>query len=181
MTVLRLDVPDPDEVAAIAASVRDLLITRKVIAANDRRDELWQPSMWMPGPRAHALVDEDETDEFLDLANNGVDIQQELDVHHPNENDEAPTCPRCGAGAPPAYTATYGVWLDTWVTRGAEPSFTCAGCGWSGPAGDWTGEYAVLVGAPAVTFHNWPPLIPSLVTAMRVILGGRTGVVRSHW
>jgi hypothetical protein len=180
--VLRLDPPGADEAAAIAGSVRDLLITRKVIGANDRRDELWQPSAWMPGPRAHAFVDPgDGADFFLDLANNGVDIRQEPEVHHPGENDEEPTCPHCAAGAPLHYAATYDEWLETWATKGREPSFTCDRCGWTGLAGDWAGEFSPLVGAPAVTFHNWPPLLPSIVTAIRVILGGRTGVVHSHW
>jgi hypothetical protein len=67
------------------------------------------------------------------------------------------------------------------VDKGREPSFTCTTCGWHGLIGDWTGQFSVLIGSPAVTFFNWPPLTASLIADLRAALSGRTGVVASHW
>jgi hypothetical protein len=67
------------------------------------------------------------------------------------------------------------------MTADREPTFTCDQFGWCGLVGDWSGQFSVLIGAPAVTFLNWPPLSPSLITDIRAALGGRTGVVANHW
>ncbi|MEV4274194.1 hypothetical protein, partial [Micromonospora aurantiaca (nom. illeg.)] len=120
-------------------------------------------------------------DAFLDTANNGVDICSDRDVYHAVENDEAPRCPHCAASTPTAYTDSYGDWLEEWLTDGREPAFACDRCGWSGLVGNWTGRFGVLIGAPAVTFYNWPPLSPAMITDIRAALGGRTGIVASHW
>ncbi|RZT76987.1 hypothetical protein EV382_0119 [Micromonospora violae] len=183
VTVVRLDRTSPTEREKIVLGVQDLLLAQQVIAPNDRRDASWQPSSWKAGPAARTAVAEpvDWFDAFLDTANNGVDIDGERHVHHPVENDEAPRCPECAAEAPTVYTDTYGDWLEQWWTAGDEPLFTCDQCGWTGPIGDWCSEFSVLIGAPAVTFFNWPPLSPTLITAIRETLGGGTGSVVSHW
>ncbi|MFG3423733.1 hypothetical protein [Micromonospora sp. NPDC048063] len=183
VTVVRLDSVLSAECEEIVVGVQELLLARGVIRLNDRRDALWQPSEWKPGPAARIAAVEpvDWFDAFLDTANNGVDIPDERHAYHPVENDEAPRCPRCAAGAPTTYTHCYGDWLEEWMTAGREPLFTCDRCGWSGLVGDWTGQFSVLIGAPAVTFHNWPPLSPAFTTDIRAALGGRTGIVASHW
>lgn len=183
VTAVRLDGASSAECEEIIVGVQDLLLARGVILPNDRRDALWQPSEWKPGPAARTAVVEpvDWFDAFLDTANNGVDICGDRDVYHPVENDEAPRCPHCAAGVPTAYTDSYDDWLEEWLTAGREPLFTCDRCGWSGLVGDWTSQFSVLIGAPAVTFHNWPPLSPAFTTDIRAALGGRTGIVVSHW
>jgi hypothetical protein len=67
------------------------------------------------------------------------------------------------------------------MSAGREPTFTCDQCGWSALVGDWSGQFSVLIGAPAITFFNWPPLSPSLTADLRNAFGGRTGVVASRW
>lgn len=183
VTVVRLDSTSSAEREEIVLGVQDLLLTHQVILPNDRRDALWQPSEWKAGPAARTAVTEpvDWFDAFLDTANNGVDIDGERHVYHPVANDEAPRCPECATAAPTTYTDTYGDWLEQWRTAGREPLFTCDQCGWTGPVGDWHGQFSVLIGAPAVTFFNWPPLSPALITDIRAALGGRTGIVASHW
>ena len=54
--VVRMDV-DGVDVAALAAKLTDLLLSRKVIAANLRRDGLWQPSAWAPGPDWQSVLE----------------------------------------------------------------------------------------------------------------------------
>ncbi|AXH91519.1 hypothetical protein AB0N38_34040 [Micromonospora aurantiaca] len=183
LTVVRLDSASSAEREEAIAGVRDLLLARGVILHSDRRDALWQPSEWKPGPGARSAMVElvDWFDGFLDTANNGVDICGDRDAYHPVENDEPPRCPHCSAGAPMAYTESYGDWLHEWLTAGREPVFGCDQCGWSGLVGDWGGQFGVLIGAPAVTFYNWPPLSPAFTADIRGALGGRTGVVASHW
>ncbi|WP_433076969.1 hypothetical protein ACQP1P_33305 [Dactylosporangium sp. CA-052675] len=182
MTVVRLDdVPVADR-EQIAAAVQDLLVTRGVIIPNDRRDPLWQPSVWMPGPQSRTIVDHtDWFDAFLHTANNGVDISVERDAYHPVENDEVPRCLRCDAKAPADYTDSYAEWLEAWMSHGQEPSFVCGSCQRSAPVGDWNGRFSVLIGAPAVTFLNWPPISQRHIAELRGALGGRTGIVFSHW
>ena len=80
---------------------------------------------------------------------------------------------------PEEYEDTYGEWVRAWMDEAIEPVFTCL-CGWSGPVGDWTGEYSIAIGTPAVTFHNWPELTQPFLTELRGMLGGRTMIVRAH-
>ncbi|WFE55328.1 hypothetical protein [Micromonospora sp. WMMD1155] len=54
-------------------------------------------------------------------------------------------------------------------------------CNWSGLVGEWGGQLSILIGAPAVTFYNWPSFSPAFTADIRGALGGRTGVVASHW
>jgi hypothetical protein len=181
VTVVRLDSISSAQCELITVGVQDFLLSRAVVVHNDRRDPLWQPSAWKPGPLARMVVEPmDWFDAFLDTANNGVDIHRDRDVYHPVENDEQPRCPSCAATVPASYTDSYGDWLEAWLANGREPSFTCDTCGWHGLVGDWSGQFSVLIGAPAVTFLNWPPLSASLIADIRAILGGRTGVVAGH-
>lgn len=182
LTVVRLDHLSALDRQKVAGEIQELLVTRKVIVANDRPDRLWQPSAWKPGPQARTVVDDtDWFDAFLHTANNGADISVDRDAYHPVENDEAPRCPRCDVEAPDDYTESYGEWLEAWMAEGSEPSFVCRSCHWSGLVGDWSGRFSVLIGAPAVTFVNWPPIAQHLITELRDVLGGRSGVVCSHW
>jgi hypothetical protein len=138
VTLLRLDCASSGEREEIANAVQGLLLARGLIAPNDRRDRLWQPSPWKPGPAARSGVAEpiDWFDAFLNTANNGIDIRSDREVYHSVENDETPRCVRCGAAAPGIYADSYGDWLQDWMNTGREPTFTCDQCGWSGLVGD---------------------------------------------
>lgn len=182
MTVVRLNETSAAEREQIAAAVQDLLVTRGVIVPNDRRDPLWQPSVWKPGPQARMVADHtDWFDAFLQTANNGVDISVDRDAYHPVENEEVPRCPRCDAKAPADYGESYAEWLEAWMTDGQEPSFVCGSCQQSALVGDWNGQFSALIGAPAVTFFNWPPISQRHIVDLRGALGGRTGIVSSRW
>lgn len=152
ISLVRLDVPAAPLAEAIADAVRDWLLERGIVAANDRADPLWQPSAWKPGPRAREVADASWFGAFLGTANNGVDIATQRDCYHPVGNDEPPACRRCLVPAPPAYEEDYGEWVGIWLDDGTEPTFTCGYCGWTAPAGDWAGEFSVAVRAPAIRF-----------------------------
>jgi hypothetical protein len=181
LSLVRLDVVSAPESVTIADAIRDWLLERAIVAANDRIDPLWQPSAWKPGPRAREVADAPWFDLFLGTASNGVDISSQRDCYHPVENDEPPACGRCSAPAPQAYQDNYGEWVGMWLDERTEPAFTCAACGWTAPVGDWAGESSVAIGAPAITFLNWPELDTRFIADARARLGGRTAVVRSHW
>jgi hypothetical protein len=111
------------------------------------------------------------------LTNNGVDVEVERLVHHPYENYEPPTCAKCATAFD---EQAHHAGIDPWLA-GHEPTLTCRACGWSALAGDWPATWSVAVGAPAVVFHNWPPLTSSFVAELRGVMGGRTRIVRSHY
>lgn len=182
ISLVRLDVVPAPVPVTIAGAVRGWLLERGIVAASDRADPLWRPSDWKPGPGARsAVADGSWFAAFPGTANNGVDIAARRGCYHPVESDELPLCTRCSAAAPWAYRDGYGEWLGRWLDQGAEPAFTCDGCGRAAPAGDWAGEFSVMAGAPAITFLNWPDLDARFIAGTRVRLGGRTAVVRSHW
>jgi hypothetical protein len=99
-SLVRLDVIPAPVTVTIADAVRDWLLERAIIAANDRVDPLWQPSAWKPGPRAREVADASWFDAFLSTANNGVDIATMRDCYRPVEFDELPACRICRAPAP---------------------------------------------------------------------------------
>jgi hypothetical protein len=174
-TIVRLD-NDGLDIAALARMVTDFLLTRQIIAANPRAETLWQPSAWIPGPGWLAVL-EPHPEHVRNVANNGVAIVVERQVHHPYENYRPPTCARCEAAFD---EAEHHAAIEPWLA-GSEPTLTCRACGWSALAGDWPATWAVAVGAPAVVFNNWPPLTPSFVAALRAVMGGRTQIVRSYY
>jgi hypothetical protein len=180
-TVVRLDALSDRQIQHIAATITTRLLQLRVITLNGRFNELWQPSAWMVGPEfSSVVVDVPWTDSVHATANSGVDIATAREAYHPVGNDEEPRCRACRAPAPAIYTETYGEWVQAWLDDSAEPVFTCGACGWAAPIGDWEGEFSLAVGAPAITFHNWPDLTPDFLSELRQLLGGRTAVVRTH-
>jgi hypothetical protein len=180
LTVVRLDVLSDRQIQHTAATITTKLLELRVIALNSRFNEVWQPSPWMVGPEfGSVVVDVPWADSVQATANSGVDIAATREAYHPMSNDEEPRCQVCRAQAPAAYTTTAEEWLQAWLDDSAEPVFSCA-CGWEAPIGDWEGEFSVAIGAPAVTFHNWPDLTPEFLSELRRLLGGRTGIVRAH-
>jgi hypothetical protein len=172
--VVRLDL-DID-VEPLAEQLTGFMLARDIIAANPVRDALWQPSAWIPGPGWLSVL-EPHPEIWRTLANNGVDIVVERQVHHPVQNYEPPTCARCAAAFD---EDEHHAAIEPWLARG-EPVLTCRVCGWSALAGDWPAKWAVAVGAPAVVFNNWPPLTRSFIAELRTVMGGRTQIVRSHY
>ena len=152
MTVVRLVSASPAQREEIAIAVRDLLLAREVVVPSDRRDSLWQPNEWKPGPAARVSVEGSTGSTHSSPRPTTVSTSAAIaNVYHPVENDEAPRCPHCAAAAPADYADSYGDWLEEWMAAGREPTFACDKCGWSGLVGDWTGQFSVLIGAPAVT------------------------------
>lgn len=174
-TVVRLDV-DGLDVEALATRLTDLLLARGIIVANPTPDKLVQPRAWRPGPGWLAVL-EPHPEIWRNLVDNGVDIVTERCVHHPGGNYEPPTCARC---ATTLDENEHGAALDAWAA-GTEPTLVCPICAWSAPAGDWPAPWAVAIGAPAVVFHNWPPLTAAFIEELRAAMGGRTQLVRAHY
>lgn len=176
VTVVRLDTPEA-EVAGLGRELTQWLLEKGVVQANSKRDELWQPSQWMPGPRWRDVVEEGPWNEhFMTTANNGVDVELKRQVYHPVESYEPPACRRCGAVlAEDVHHGTIEPWL-----AGDEPIVVCPNCGWSAPIGDWPAEFGFAIGAPAIVFNNWPMFKVGFLGELRLLLGGRTFVVRTH-
>ncbi|HEU5108755.1 MAG TPA: hypothetical protein VFT95_09380 [Micromonosporaceae bacterium] len=164
------------DVGPLARKLTAFLLARGIIAANPCRDDLWQPSAWIAGAGWLSVL-QPHPEAWRDVVNNGVDVVVERRVHHPVENYEPPTCGRCGAAAE---EDEHDAAIEPWIA-GGEPMLTCQVCGWSALVGDWPATWPVAVGAPAVVFNNWPPLMPSFTTELRAVLGGRTQLVRSHY
>ena len=176
VTVVRLNSPE-GEIDQLAQKLTHWLLKEGVVSPNSKRDELWQPSEWMPGPRWRDVVEEGSWNEyFIGTANIGVDVEVERQVHHPVENYEPPPCRRCGAILPPdIHDDTIEPWL-----AGDEPTVVCPNCGWSALIGDWPAQFGFAIGAPAIVFNNWPMFKEPFLAELRALLGGRTFVVRTH-
>ncbi len=174
-TVVRLDTDLA--VAQVANRVLAFLLDRRIVVRNERRQALWHPSEWAHGPAWRSVVAPDESPDWTRLANNGVDVIVERALHHPTENYEPPWCDRCRTVFD---EIEHHAAAEGWIL-GEEPTLTCHGCGWSALAGDWPAEWALAVGAPAVEFHNWPPLTERFVSDLRDVVGGRTQFVRAHY
>lgn len=174
-TVVCLDTGEVSTAAA-AEMLTDFLVARNIITVNLQRDDLMQPSAWRPGASWLSVLEPDPA-MCLNLANDGVDIVTERAVHHPVENYEPPTCIRCATSYDEeAHHATIEPWL-----AGTEPVLTCSSCNWSALAGDWPATWTFAIGAPAVVFHNWPRLTDRFLGEVRMLIGGRTQVVRAHY
>ena len=179
-TLVHLDPMSERHIQHVTATITTRLLNLGVIALNSRFNELWQPSAWMAGPDfKNVVVEVPWADSLTDTANSGVDIVTAREAFHPMGNEEEPRCGSCRAAAPATYAQTHGEWLQAWLDDAAEPVFTCT-CGWEAPVGDWEGEFSVAVGAPAVTFHNWPDLTADFVAELCKMMGGRTSIVRAH-
>jgi len=176
LTVVRLDTPKP-EIASLAQELSRWLLDKRVIQGNSRRDKLWQPSEWMPGPRWRDVVKDHPSNQyFATSANNGVDVEVKRDVYHPLENYEPPVCVRCGAAL---LEDAHHAMIEPWLA-GPEPVAVCAKCGWSALIGDWPAGGGFAIGAPAVVFNNWPILRSDFLADLRSALRGRTYVVRTY-
>jgi hypothetical protein len=171
VTFVRLDPLTPDEAVGIADSVINLLRRNGIVIANDQDSE----PPWGPGPN-WSSVTTDADSGWLTLSNKGVDVSTERKAHNPMANYEPPGCGRCGTALDPdVHMAAIGEWFE-----GAEPVLTCPVCGWSAPVGDWPGQWLIAIGAPALTFNNWPPLREEFASSLRQLLAGRTVVVYGH-
>ncbi|MGC9669166.1 hypothetical protein ACNTMW_21740 [Planosporangium sp. 12N6] len=162
------------EAADRADAVIQWLLDTEVIAPNPVRGSAWQPSAYLPGPRARtAAPDFDDAD--YTLANNGVDILVERGLYRDTSPHEAPACPDCGYELAEATLENLiRPWLD-----GSEPRVDCAGCGVVRPLGDWPDGY--LVAELAVRFNNWPTLSPAFLADLGNRLGPRWRAVHEQY
>jgi hypothetical protein len=176
VAIVGIDNPEGG-VASLAQKATHWLLEEGVVQPNSKRDELWQPSEWMPGSRWREVVNEGPWNEyFMTLANNGVDVDLKRQLHHPVENYESPVCLRCGAVLS---EDVHHAMIEPWLA-GDEPIVVCPKCGWSAPIGDWPAEFGFAIGAPAIVFNNWPMFKEAFLLELRALLGGRTLVVRTH-
>jgi hypothetical protein len=157
-----------------ASAARRWLLDEGIVVPNPARDELWQPSEFNAGPRAVRVAPGFAHDHMRTLANNGVDVICERQVHHPVENYEPPCCPACDAGI-----AEGAERLGDWFERG-EPLAACARCRKEHPLGDWIGKFSAYVAEVAVRFNNWPPIDPPVLEHLGRLLGPRWRVVFEH-
>lgn len=173
VTVVEISV-GPLEAADRADTVIGWLLDTGVVAENARRDQMWQPSAYRPGPRVRtAAPGWQETD--YTLANNGVDVLVERQLYHALSAYVPPACPRCGHRLD---EATHESLVEPWL-EGREPAARCDSCGRITPLGDWPDS--CQVGELAVTFHNWPPLAETFVAELGAQMGPRWRVVHERY
>jgi hypothetical protein len=185
LSIVGLD-PGGAKAHELAAGALEWLLASGVIAANAARDLHPLISEWGPGPAWRTLVSDDVLNDprsqrwfevFETATLPGVDVVAERAFYHPVEADQPPLCGQCGAGLP---WDIYYSYHTPWGEGGPEPRLSCPACGWEALAGDWLGESSWMVGAPAVTFIDWPELKGEFIEALRPRLGRRSAVVRAH-
>jgi hypothetical protein len=155
----------------IAGELTGWLLASGVIAELDRSDPRRADvarTDWAPGPGWRDVVDHDPGAVFETLLLNGVDINAEVGVHSAYGNAQDWRCPQCGSAV------SGDNLISQWLQTKDEPVATCATCGWSAWLGDWPTEFPLaLVGAPAITSHNWQPLRAPFRQELIARLGGR--------
>jgi hypothetical protein len=173
VTVVEMSV-DALEAADRADAVIHWLLERGVIVPNPIRGSTWQPSAYLPGPRAQEAAPGFHEADYT-LANNGVDVLVERELYRDTTPHAPPACPTCGYELPEAtLERLIRPWLD-----GQEPQLDCPGCGTVRTLGDWPDGY--LVGELAVRFNNWPPLSDEFLAALGARLGPRWRAVREQY
>lgn len=164
------------EAPARIAAAKAWLLENGIIAPNDHRDDLMQPSEYRAGPKAVEVAPSFAHEHVRTFANNGVDFLHERQVHHPMENYEPPSCPSCGV---PADGDAHAELIEAWL-EGGEPPFACQTCGTAQPAGDWVGKHSFYVSDLAVRFNNWAYIEASFLARLGALLGPRARVVYEH-
>ena len=154
-----------------ALAVTAWLRERGVITRNGSRDEVWQPSEYVAGPRVVEVAPGAHGG-----ANSGVDIVVGRELFHPMENYEPPQCPRCRAAID---ADAHHDLIEPWL-GGGEPVAACRACACEELVGDWVGEWTFYVGELAVVFHNWPPLTDQFVDELGERLGPRCRMVLKY-
>src|ERR1700693_4419902 len=111
VAVVRWDTAE-GEIDELAQKLTQRLLKEGVVSTNSKRDELWQPSEWMPGPRWRDVVEEGSWNEFfIGTANIGVDVEVERQVHHPVETMSRPRAAVATQSFPPTTTRSNPGWL----------------------------------------------------------------------
>ncbi|GLY66795.1 hypothetical protein [Amycolatopsis taiwanensis] len=164
----------PDVAAARAAEVADWLLDRGIIELNRQRDTLRRPSEYNAGPFVSHVAPGFQL--AASLADNGVDVIPERQVHHAGGNYREPECPGCGTAL---NTRRHMELIDLWLA-GTEPAVACNQCGIRNLAGDWRGDFGVHVANLVVQFNNWPPLTDRFVGELRERLGPRPRLIYRH-
>ncbi|MBC9956202.1 hypothetical protein [Yimella sp. cx-51] len=147
---------------------------RKLIVPNTARDDLMSPSEWEAGPRVKDALQFPQ--DWGPMANSGVDIKLDQGLFDAVENYAPPACPACKKALDEV-----GHWdLLEWWAHNGEPAVECPECGTRNRLGDWLADDPNVVGAPSVTFNNWPPIKEELAAELLALLGGRARQVRAH-
>jgi hypothetical protein len=183
-TMVDLDAT-PAQAAVLAEHIAEWLQGEGIIERNTQRDQLWQPSEWMPGPQwTKAAIDpRDSRHPWHDIrtgsgiATRGVDLLTVRRVYDPGGNFEPPPCPICHTAADTDhYIELIQPWLD-----GPEPTLPCVQCDSEQRIGDWRWRFALAVGNFAVCFWNWPILHDCFVDEIGQRFSGRWTLILGHY
>jgi hypothetical protein len=124
----------------VDATDRARLLGRGLIEANIIVERPGHKLPYGPGPAAATVLEPGV--EWIDLDDNGVDIDTERSVYHSLSNWARPNCNRCGTQPErEAIQAAFEAW-----TAGPEPTLTCPKCGWTTPVADWPAPWPFGVG-----------------------------------
>ena len=113
------------EAASRADRVRHWLLYEQIVIPNPTRDDLWQPSELAPGPAWRLVVGGGVADDFLRVADNGVDVHSGWEIRGA-AGTAAPGCPRCGTSL--AVDEHHRL-VESWDAEKKEPAATCPSCG----------------------------------------------------
>lgn len=154
--IVRLDPLPPGEADRLAALLANWLCGLGIIRPYNGPDEDHWRTDWSPGPWWNSAV-EDPDDDLSGYC--GVDIRGNLTFVSAMGAAEPWLCGACGCETDDMQVVSD--LLDAWLETGTEPPATCVRCGWTALLGDWPTQAPLgLVGAPAISFHGWPPLKP---------------------
>ena len=103
-----------EDAGPVASRAIAFLLAERVIEPNARQDDLMQPSEWAPGPAAESVLAQPVgLPGWRDLANNGVDVDQERALRYAMQSYEVPDCPSCATALA---EDRYFSLLDDWVS-----------------------------------------------------------------
>lgn len=164
-----------DEAPALGASIRDWLISERVIEPTPRNCVLGSETGYPPGPE-HAKATEVANPYLLETHFNGLEIITRREVYYSLTGDELYlVCDNCRHRfiAPDERGDAIGEWYHR---RGAG-LLSCPSCGAATPVTRYRHEPPWHFGNLGFMFWNWAPLNPSFIAQVSRRLGHELGQV----
>lgn len=174
--IISLDPRTEEDRAQSATRLADWLLGQGVIGPYTGEPDDPSRTDWAAGPSWGSVVEGNPTGAPIWIYS-GVDLTGTAEVVSAFAASDPWACHSCGAEV--GWDAVSDL-IDQWADTKIEPITTCGTCGSSGLLGDMAGENPqALVGAPTITFHNWPPLLPEFRDEVTTRIGG--GRCRYFW
>jgi len=152
---------------ALADKAIKHLIAQKIILGEQTDCVLGKPLGYPPGEN-HGLVMEEESDQWLELRTNGLEITVGRNVYYANGIDSI-ECPNCEANIE---ETNWGDAMDAWVSESENDQVTCPECNQSRSVTELVFKPTWTFGELGFTFWNWgTPFNQSFIDEMETVLG----------